>query len=184
MNEQRQDDQLEPTYGSYVAIRDVVLKTCWKQWTKEKDGEKGPGISVLMAWHDDEYIYIYIYIINIYVSYTYILYIHISLIHLYIHGYHYLTWWVCGRLGQMSRVFTNGPCLTLSIIRYGSRVKWSNSGNGVAPFPTLWCCSYWKGSLLVPLDYNRQLIYIYISMIYIINIYIYIYIYMHKRVWN
>ena len=28
------------------------------------------------------------------------------------------------------------PCLTLSIIRYGSRVKWSNPGKGVAPFPT------------------------------------------------
>ena len=31
------------------------------------------------------------------------------------------------------------PCLTLSIIRYGSRVKWSNPGKGVAPFPTHWC---------------------------------------------
>ena len=28
------------------------------------------------------------------------------------------------------------PCLTLSIIRYVSRVKWSNLGNGVAPSPT------------------------------------------------
>ena len=27
------------------------------------------------------------------------------------------------------------PCLTLSIIRYGSRVKWSNPGNGVARPP-------------------------------------------------
>ena len=25
------------------------------------------------------------------------------------------------------------PCLTLSIIRYGSNVKWNNPGNGVAP---------------------------------------------------
>ena len=31
------------------------------------------------------------------------------------------------------------PCLTLSIIRYGSRVKWSNPGKRVAPFPTPWC---------------------------------------------
>ena len=31
------------------------------------------------------------------------------------------------------------PCLTLSIIRYGSRVKWSNPGKGVAPSPTSWC---------------------------------------------
>ena len=41
------------------------------------------------------------------------------------------------------------PCLTLSIIRYGSRVKWSNPGNGVAPSPTPWCSSYRKGSLRV-----------------------------------
>ncbi len=27
------------------------------------------------------------------------------------------------------------PCLTLRIIRYGSRVKWSNPGKGVAPSP-------------------------------------------------
>ena len=39
------------------------------------------------------------------------------------------------------------PCLTLSIIRLGSRVKWSNPGKGVAPSPIPWCCSYWKGSL-------------------------------------
>ena len=30
------------------------------------------------------------------------------------------------------------PCLTLSIVRYGSRVKWSNPGKGVAPSPTPW----------------------------------------------
>ena len=48
-------------------------------------------------------------------------------------------------------------CLTLSIIRYGSRVKWSNPGKGVAPSPTSWCCNYQKGSLRVTLDYSRQL---------------------------
>ena len=31
------------------------------------------------------------------------------------------------------------PCLTLSIIRYGSRVKWNHPGKGVAPSPTHWC---------------------------------------------
>ena len=41
------------------------------------------------------------------------------------------------------------PCLTLSNIRYISRVKWSNSGKGVAPSPTPRCSSYWKGSFLV-----------------------------------
>ena len=39
------------------------------------------------------------------------------------------------------------PCLILSIIRLGSRVKWNNPGNGVAPSPTPRCSSYWKGSL-------------------------------------
>ena len=47
-------------------------------------------------------------------------------------------------------------CLTLSNIRYVSRVKWSNPGKGVAPSPTPRCCSYWKENLLVALDYNRQ----------------------------
>ena len=72
-------------------------------------------------------------------------------------------------IGLAVRVFANGPrdqgsipgwvipktqkwylmtlCLTLSIIRYGSRVKWSNPGKGVAPFPTPRCSSYCKGSL-------------------------------------
>ena len=60
MDEQKQDDQQEPTYSSSVPIRDVVLNTCRKQWTIEKCGEKGSGISVLMAPHD--YIYIYIHV--------------------------------------------------------------------------------------------------------------------------
>ena len=36
------------------------------------------------------------------------------------------------------------PCLTLSIIRYVSRVKWSNPGKGVASSPTPRYTSYWK----------------------------------------
>ena len=81
----------------------------------------------------------------------------------------------CWAIGLISRVFANGPgdrgsvsswvlpktqkkwylrppCLTLSIIRYGSRVKWSNPGNGVTPSPSPQCSSYWKGSLRVTLD--------------------------------
>ncbi len=49
------------------------------------------------------------------------------------------------------------PCLTFSIIRYGSRVKWINPGKEVASSPTPWCSSYQKGSLWVTLDYGRQL---------------------------
>ena len=54
MDEQRQDDQLEPTYTSYVPIQDVALKTCRKQWMIGRGGERGSGISVLMVQHDDD----------------------------------------------------------------------------------------------------------------------------------
>ena len=85
-------------------------------------------------------------------------------------------------MGFTDRVFANGPgdlssipgrvlpktqkwylmstCLTLSIIRYGSSMKWVNHKKGVAPSSTPWCCSYWKGSLRVTLDYSRQLTYL------------------------
>ena len=36
------------------------------------------------------------------------------------------------------------PCLSLSNIRYVSRVKWSNPRKGVASSPTPRCSSYWK----------------------------------------
>ena len=49
MDDQRQDDQIEPTYSSSVEIRDVALRTCWKRWTIGGGGERGSGISVLMA---------------------------------------------------------------------------------------------------------------------------------------
>ena len=49
------------------------------------------------------------------------------------------------------------PYLTLSNIRYVSRVKSSNPRKGVVPSPTPWRISYWKGSLLVALNYGRQL---------------------------
>ena len=50
------------------------------------------------------------------------------------------------------------PSFTLSSKRYVSRVKWSHPGKGVVPSPTPRCSSYWKGSLLVTLNYGRQLI--------------------------
>ena len=62
------------------------------------------------------------------------------------------------------------PCLTLSIIKCVSRVKYSNPGNRVAPSPIPRCSSYWKGSLLVAIDYGRQLYFF---------TYIYIYIVIH-----
>ena len=38
----------------FVPIRDVTLRTCQKRWTIERGGGRGSGISVLMAWHDDD----------------------------------------------------------------------------------------------------------------------------------
>ena len=50
--------------------------------------------------------------------------------------------WVQSQVESYQRLkkwYLMPPCLTLSIIRYGSRVKWSNPGKGVAPSPTPWC---------------------------------------------
>ena len=47
--------------------------------------------------------------------------------------------------------------LNTYIIRYVSRVKWSNPGKGVASSPKPWCSSYWKGNFPVTLDHDRQL---------------------------
>ena len=54
MANQKQDDQLEHTYSSYVMIRDVTLKTCRRQWMIGRRGERGSGISMLAAQHDDD----------------------------------------------------------------------------------------------------------------------------------
>ena len=81
-------------------------------------------------------------------------------------------------ISMLVRMFANGresyqrlktwylipPCLTLSIISYGSRVKWSNPGKGVAPSPTPWCSSYQKGSFWITLKYGRQHANVYILL--------------------
>ena len=54
MTEQKQDDQLEHTYSSYVRIRDVALKNCQKRWMIWRSGDRGSAISVLTARHDDD----------------------------------------------------------------------------------------------------------------------------------
>ena len=51
---EKQDDQLEHTYSSYVRIRDVALKTSQRWWGIRRSGEKGSVISVLTARHDDD----------------------------------------------------------------------------------------------------------------------------------
>ena len=51
---QKQDDQHEHTFSSYVRIWDVVLKTYLGRWTIGRSGERGSGISVLPARYDDD----------------------------------------------------------------------------------------------------------------------------------
>ena len=54
MAAQKQDDQHERTFSSYVRIRDVVLKTYLGRWTIGRSGERGSGISMLPARYDDD----------------------------------------------------------------------------------------------------------------------------------
>ena len=54
MDEQKQYDQLEPTYNSSVPIQDITLKTYREQWTIETGGERASERSVLPARHDDD----------------------------------------------------------------------------------------------------------------------------------
>ena len=48
---------------------------------------------------------------------------------------------------RLKKWYLMPPCLALTIIKYVSRVKWSNPGKGVAPSPTPRCCSYLKREL-------------------------------------
>ena len=54
MAKQKQDDQPELTYSSYVRTQDVTQKTCRRRWTIGKGGERWSRISVLAARHDDD----------------------------------------------------------------------------------------------------------------------------------
>ena len=54
MAEQKQGDQLKPTYSSSVKTRDVAPRSCQKRWTIGRSGERGPGISMLAARDDND----------------------------------------------------------------------------------------------------------------------------------
>ena len=54
MDEQMLDDQLEPTYNSSVPIRDVNLKSNWKQWIIGRGGERVSGIFMLIERRDND----------------------------------------------------------------------------------------------------------------------------------
>ena len=49
MDEQRQDDQLEPIYKSSVPIKDIAMNTSRERWTREMSGERGSARSELAA---------------------------------------------------------------------------------------------------------------------------------------
>ena len=51
---QKQDDQHEHTSSSYVRIQGVALKTYRRRWTIGRSDERGSGISVPTARHDDD----------------------------------------------------------------------------------------------------------------------------------
>ena len=67
---------------------------------------------------------------------------------------------VCVIPKTLKMIFDTALLLTLSSIRYISKLKWRNPEKGVAPSLTLWCSSYRKESLLVALDYGCQLDYL------------------------
>ena len=58
MDEKKQGDQLEPTYSSFVPLRDIALKTSGGRWTIGMGGESGSERSVLAVWHDDDETYV------------------------------------------------------------------------------------------------------------------------------
>ena len=49
MDEQREDDQLEPIYNISVPIQDIASNTSREQWTIEMGGRRGSRKSVLAA---------------------------------------------------------------------------------------------------------------------------------------
>ena len=87
--------------------------------------------------------------------------------------------WVQSQVESYERLkkwYLMPPCLILSTIRWGSRVKWSNPGNRVAPSSTTLCSSYWKGPFGSPSTNTVGFIFIFA--------FIYIYIYIFVCVWE
>ena len=62
MDEQKQDEQLQPIYNSCVPIEDVTLKTSRKLWTIEMSSERG-SVTWLLSLFTYDYYYYYLLII-------------------------------------------------------------------------------------------------------------------------
>ena len=83
--------RLEPTHSTSVSVRDVSLKTYRKRWTIEECGERGSGVSAMVARRNDEdlrmfsfiqlFIYLYIYFCQSWVS------TEISIFHRFVSNY-------------------------------------------------------------------------------------------------
>ena len=54
MDEQMQDDQLEPIHNSSVPIQDIALNTYRERWTIETGSERGSRRSMQVVRHDDD----------------------------------------------------------------------------------------------------------------------------------
>ena len=122
--------------------------------------------------HGDSQVFTYVVLIYIYI-YIYILTL------VYINECIWANNYVCLYISHwlVGRMFTNGSgkqglipswvipntqkkVLDTSLLNTQHyKVKWSNPGKGVAPFPIPWCRSYWKESLRVT---NSTYLYIYI----------------------
>ena len=122
------------------------------------------------------YVELYLFYVILYsISHIYRLWTNIVIMYLLI--YRTSAWWrECSAMAReiwvqsqvesyqsLKKWYLMPPCLTLSNIRYGSRLNWSNPEKGVANFPTPQCSSYWKGSLRVTLDYGHQLSLLFLS---------------------
>ena len=57
MAKQGQGDRVESIYNSSVRIRDVAQRTCQIRRAIGRSGERGSGISVLVARQDNDDIY-------------------------------------------------------------------------------------------------------------------------------
>ena len=54
MDEQRQDNQLEPIHNNSVPMQDIALKTYRKRWMIERDSGRGSGSSTLTERYNDD----------------------------------------------------------------------------------------------------------------------------------
>ena len=55
MDEQRQDNLLEPIYNSSLMIQDIAWKTFQERWMIKMGGKRGSGRFMLAAGHDNDY---------------------------------------------------------------------------------------------------------------------------------